>query len=283
MHINLELLECVYLVSAMLLEIPYVAAHEFDARRRMISKQFHHQLRVSERLSLVGPPDNMREHVVAASKKLKMGDYQGCFQLIVNEKMRNKVWNLFHKSEEVIGMLKQKIKEAALRCYIFTYARSYDNMSLDVLSERFELNMEECHRVISKMIINEELAASWDEPSSSLVLHKTDPSRIQNMTVQLCEKINQMVDMNEKILEWRAGGYRGDNNNVRSYRNDGNQNGYQNQRKYQNSRNYYGQANKRFPSGNRNRNNSYSDQRNRGDRSYQGRNNYYNNRNNNRY
>merc|ERR1712183_464430 len=136
-------------------------------------------------------------------------------------------------------------------------------------------NMEECHRVISKMIINEELAASWDEPSSSLVLHKTDPSRIQNMTVQLCEKINQMVDMNEKILEWRAGGYRGDNNNVRSYRNDGNQNGYQNQRKYQNSRNY--------PSRNRNRSNSYSDQRNRGDRSYQGKNNYYNNRNNNRY
>jgi len=274
MHINLELLECVYLVSAMLLEIPYVAAHEFDARRRMISKQFHHQLRVSERLSLVGPPDNMREHVVAASKKLKMGDFQGCFELIVNEKMRNKVWNLFHKSEEVIEMLKQKIKEAALRCYIFTYSQFYDNMSLEVLSERFELNSEECHRVISKMIINEELAASWDEPSSSLVLHKTDPSRIQNMTVQLAEKINQMVDMNEKILEWRAGGYhRGDNSNVRSYRNDGNQNGYQNQRKYQ--------ANKRFPSGNRNRNNSYSDQRSRQDRSYNNqsgsRNNYYRN------
>lgn len=54
MHINLELLECVYLVSAMLLEIPYMAAHEFDARRRMISKQFHHQLRVGERQPLLG-------------------------------------------------------------------------------------------------------------------------------------------------------------------------------------------------------------------------------------
>ncbi|KAK4805167.1 hypothetical protein QYF61_025229 [Mycteria americana] len=35
MHVNLELLECVYLVAAMLLEIPYMAAHEFDARRRI--------------------------------------------------------------------------------------------------------------------------------------------------------------------------------------------------------------------------------------------------------
>lgn len=39
----------------MLLEIPYMAAHESDARRRMISKQFHHQLRVGERQPLLGP------------------------------------------------------------------------------------------------------------------------------------------------------------------------------------------------------------------------------------
>jgi translation initiation factor 3 subunit C len=36
MHINLELLECVYLVSAMLLEIPYMAGtlHSFIADKR---------------------------------------------------------------------------------------------------------------------------------------------------------------------------------------------------------------------------------------------------------
>merc|ERR1719510_2457872 len=63
MHINLELLECVYLVSAMLIEIPYLAAHEYDARRRMISKSYYQQLRSSERQALVGPPESMREHV----------------------------------------------------------------------------------------------------------------------------------------------------------------------------------------------------------------------------
>ena len=32
LHINLKLLEAVYLVSAMLLEIPYMAAHKSDTR-----------------------------------------------------------------------------------------------------------------------------------------------------------------------------------------------------------------------------------------------------------
>ncbi|QQP39735.1 Eukaryotic translation initiation factor 3 subunit C, partial [Caligus rogercresseyi] len=73
MHINLEMLECVYLVSAMLIEIPYMAAHEYDARRRMISKYYYHQLRSSERQSLVGPPESMREHIVAASKAMRNG------------------------------------------------------------------------------------------------------------------------------------------------------------------------------------------------------------------
>ena len=91
MHINLELMECVYLTSAMLLEIPYMAgkfcrknahvhvqalvqmsscslslslslppslsllpAAETEGRRRMISKSFHYQLKNREKQPLVG-------------------------------------------------------------------------------------------------------------------------------------------------------------------------------------------------------------------------------------
>ena len=49
-----------------------MAEKEFDHRRRMISKQFHYQLRNSEKQAFVGPPDNMREHVLAAAKSLKV-------------------------------------------------------------------------------------------------------------------------------------------------------------------------------------------------------------------
>lgn len=41
--------------------------------------------------ALLGPPDNMREHVVAAAKAMKMGDHSTCLQYIINDKMINKV------------------------------------------------------------------------------------------------------------------------------------------------------------------------------------------------
>ena len=62
-----------------------------DARRRMISKNFHHVLRVSDRQPLVGPPESMREHVVAASKAMKVGNWRACKDFIINEKMNAKV------------------------------------------------------------------------------------------------------------------------------------------------------------------------------------------------
>uniref|UniRef100_A0A3Q0S960 Eukaryotic translation initiation factor 3 subunit C n=1 Tax=Amphilophus citrinellus TaxID=61819 RepID=A0A3Q0S960_AMPCI len=209
MHINLELLECVYLVSAMLLEIPYMAAHEFDARRRMISKQFHHQLRVGERQPLLGPPESMREHVVAASKAMKMGDWRTCHSFIINEKMNSKVWDLFPEAQRVREMLVRKIQEESLRTYLFTYSSVYDSISMETLSEMFELEMPTVHSIISKMIINEELMASLDQPTQTVVMHRTEPTSLQNMALQLAEKLGSLVENNERVFDLKQGVYGG--------------------------------------------------------------------------
>uniref|UniRef100_A0A672JQ41 Eukaryotic translation initiation factor 3 subunit C n=1 Tax=Salarias fasciatus TaxID=181472 RepID=A0A672JQ41_SALFA len=209
MHINLELLECVYLVSAMLLEIPYMAAHEFDARRRMISKQFHHQLRVGERQPLLGPPESMREHVVAASKAMKMGDWRTCHSFIINEKMNSKVWDLFPETQRVREMLVRKIQEESLRTYLFTYSSVYDSISMETLSEMFQLEIPTVHSIISKMIINEELMASLDQPTQTVVMHRTEPTSLQNMALQLAEKLGSLVENNERVFDLKQGVYGG--------------------------------------------------------------------------
>lgn len=160
-HINLELLECVYLVSAMLLEIPDVAANEYSIRKKMISRSFYNQLRKNEEQPLVGLPESMREHVVAASKAMRIGNWKSCQDFIINEKMNNKVWNLFHRPEKVRDMLAQKIREESLRAYLFTYSHVYDSISLEILSKIFDLDKAVTHSIISKMTTNEELMVSF--------------------------------------------------------------------------------------------------------------------------
>jgi len=209
MHINLELLECVYLVSAMLIEIPYMAAHEFDARRRMISKSYYQQLRSSERQALVGPPESMREHVVAASKAMRAGDWKKCREFTINEKMNAKVWDLFYEADKVRAMLTRKIQEETLRTYLFTYSKVYNSISVDALAQMFDLEKQSVHAIVAKMIINEELMASMDEPSGCMVMHRTEPSRLQSLSLQLADKLAQLVENNERLLELRPGGWQG--------------------------------------------------------------------------
>ena len=163
MHINLELLECAYLVSAMLLEIPDVAANEYNVRKKIITRPFYNQLRKNEEQSLIGVPESMREHVIAASKAMRIGNWKQCQEYIINEKMNNKVWNLFHQPNKVREMLKHKIKEESLRAYLFTYSHVYDSISLLTLGEMFELAQTNVHGIISKMIIKQELMVSSND------------------------------------------------------------------------------------------------------------------------
>ena len=107
-----------------------MAAHEFDARRSMISTSYYQQLRSSERQALVGPPESMREHVVAASKAMRNGDWEKCRDFIINPKMNAKVWDLFYEADKVRAMLARKIQEETLRTYLFTYSKVYNSISI---------------------------------------------------------------------------------------------------------------------------------------------------------
>ncbi|KAA3673896.1 translation initiation factor 3 subunit C, partial [Paragonimus westermani] len=106
MYINTELIECVYHVCAMLLEIPNLAANETDLRWRPISKPFHMALRVHDRQTLIGPPETPRDYVLAAAKAMRYGNWNACTQYIINPKMDAKAslevpsdFLIMHKTE----------------------------------------------------------------------------------------------------------------------------------------------------------------------------------------
>ncbi|KAG0330427.1 Translation initiation factor 3 subunit c [Podila humilis] len=199
MHINLELLECVYLTCSMLLEIPNMAAAGLstDTRKRVISKPFRRMLDYNSRQVFAGPPENTRDHIMGAAKALASGEWQQSVELI----HAIKIWELMPNSDKIKEMLGHKIQEEGLRTYLFTNASYYSSIGLEQLGNMFNLAKNVVISVVSKMVWNEELSASIDQVSNVVVLHHVQPSKVQALALAFADKASGFVESNEKLLE----------------------------------------------------------------------------------
>jgi translation initiation factor 3 subunit C len=205
LHINLELLECVYLTCSMLLEIPLLAqlGSSPDLRKRVISKTYRRLLEYHERQIFTGPPENTRDHVMQASKALSAGEWKKSAELINSIK----IWELISNPEQIKEMLSAQIQEEGLRTYLFTYAPYYDTLAISTLADMFELSERKISAIVSKMISHEELGAALDQVNSAVIFRKgVELSRLQTLALSLSDKASGLIEANEKTLEQRTQG-----------------------------------------------------------------------------
>ena len=134
------------------------------------------------------------------------GDWKKCNDLLCSLE----VWNLVagkNSAEDIKVMLSEKVKQTGLRTYLLAFSSQYDSLSLTQLCEMFDMGKNEVHSVISKMMINRDLVASWDQPTETIVMRKVEPSALQILALQLAEKAASLVDANERLLDAKTGNY----------------------------------------------------------------------------
>ena len=207
MHINPDLLDTCYLTCAMLLELPHMARGNTSpnpVNQVVVSRQFRKYLQNYNRQVFTGPPENTREHVMAAARCMVSGDWVKASKYILGLE----VWNLIPNNGggKVKAMLEVKLREEAVRTYLLSSGVSaYSSLSLQHLCDTFDIQAGPARRIISKMIFNKEITAAW-EADATLVLHKVEPSSTQTLSVKLAEKVSALVETNERLLDAINGG-----------------------------------------------------------------------------
>ena len=210
------MVECFQLIASMIHEVPWMAAPPSKYGRWTISQNFRRLMDNSERQVFNGPPETPKEHIFAAVRALRDGDWRGCSKCVF---ALDRIWALVPNAVEVRASLLNEIKRSALKTFLFSYSTHYDSMSLDELVREFEMTTTAVHSMVSKMMIDDELPASWDQPTNTIVLYKREPSKLQELALQFVADtgtigpLSRFVSSNEQALSERMGTNDQGNNN----------------------------------------------------------------------
>ncbi len=205
-HMSMDMLEAVHLLSAMFVEVPNMAINGIDNKRRIISKTFRRLFDHHSRQAFNGPPENTRDLIMGATKNLRTGEWSKALKYV----LRLKMWELIPNSEHVKQSVTDKLKEEALRTYLFTFATQYVSISLHTLMSTFELTANVVYRITSKMMVNEQLPGTWDQPTASIVMHAAEPTPLQRAALKYADKATVFLEQNERAGESRAAAGGGD-------------------------------------------------------------------------
>jgi len=201
LHLNLDMIEAVHLLSAMLLEVPLMLRVSFTDKKSL-SRPFKRLLDFYDRQNYSGPPENTKDHINAGARSLMKGDWKGCYSVV----SKLSFWNVL--GEKVLNMLQEKIKVAALKTWLFGYSKSYNAIKLDNLSKMFDLEKKDIVKSVSKMILKENFYGLFDEDSTTILIQKVEPNKLEFGLLRMVEKTLQMNEHDSNLIDVKQDKYK---------------------------------------------------------------------------
>ena len=159
-----------------------------------------------DKLTFMGPPENVRDHVMTGTYALSQGDWKRCAEVI----SKLGVWDLLPQKAEVLEMLTSKIKEEALRIYVTTFGPHYSSIAVDQLCKMFDVSENTVQTIVSRLIISEDIHGSWHQPTQTIVMRSSssNTTKLQKLALRCVSSAQILVESNEKALALRTGSLR---------------------------------------------------------------------------
>lgn len=101
----------------------------------------------------------------------------------------------------VLDMLQGKTQTLALQAFLLERGACYQSLSLEGLCEMFSLPADRVRAEVNRLLLQELVSAFWNEDATMLQFVETLPSRVEMLTLQMLEKVNELEDANKKMKE----------------------------------------------------------------------------------
>lgn len=201
LHINMELLESIFMICSMVVEatnMMYNSGHS-----RLFSKPFNRIFELYERQSFNGPPESIRDSIMSATNFLLVGDWRKASELV--SKMN--IWtSLSPGGETILAKLVQRLKEVSYEVYMIQHAAQYTAADISTLTEMFDLSSPILKSITFRMISREEVLGAYDKLTDSITIgDRMEKSRIQLISSRFSEKVSAMLDLNDHALSFQVG------------------------------------------------------------------------------
>lgn len=232
MHINIELIDAVYYISSLFVEVPLMALLSYQSStpgainyasaeaqlqaqniKKNASRSFKRILDYTERQYFQGPAEETRDSVFAAYNELVKFNWKAASKILSDLR----VWGMMpgisttnaegKNGDELLSeMLVTSCKNQALKTWIYVNAGLIKNYSVRKLASRFELDEETVINTIGGLIYREEIRGylKFNEDGGKTIIFEQKEDGMGDIVRDLTERVNSILERNEKLS---LGGY----------------------------------------------------------------------------
>ena len=187
-HINLDLIDTVFMTCSMLIDVPHMAAYYSGIKVQRIpisQKSIRRILESSEKSIFQGPPETLRDHILYAAKSMQKGDYIQSIEYL----RKISVWSLLSKNDDIINQLSEKVQVETLKTYIFTYKRFYSKISISKLSKAFGLNEDKVLAIAESIINDYQVKAKLDDDKKLIIFERGEEiTKLEEVAIKLVKE-----------------------------------------------------------------------------------------------
>ncbi|KAL4505966.1 hypothetical protein ABPG72_013727 [Tetrahymena utriculariae] len=200
-HINVEMIEIVNFICSMLIEAPIMVQETHS--KNVQARNYRRLLDSYSKSHYISPPEQNRDLIYYATKELQKGSWKACYDYLT----KMTVWRYMTNLQQTLENLMLRIKEQSFKSYLFQFKNTFDNLNLNNLVEKFQLDAQSIKSTTFKMVSAQEINARIHTIENQLyiIFEHSDRTSLQGLSNKLIETVNQSQIHNQRILDKKIG------------------------------------------------------------------------------